>query len=456
MFSQSPNTSESSEQLSLFRDEDAGVCVWRPMQYLGCKLRALGPIARLVGELVPAGGRVLDVFSGTSVVAQALADRGLVVQASDAMEFCATAARATLGVGRDGAPDIEGLVLAAAGAVRGLEAGFEDALRVEADALLAGDGDALLGQVRTVPQIWQPAGASPALSQRFAALADRPGEPAFGIAPLAATHYAGTYFGVAQALRVDALRHGIHAARDALGPWGHDAALTALVSAMSTCAWTPGKHFAQAHRVGDDKALDFHRGRVLQDRAIDIDACFSDALRALRERPHTATSGHAGLHTTMEALLEHPGAPAALVYADPPYTAQQYSRFYHVPEVLTAYRVPRLQWHRGAVTVGLYPEGRFKSRFSSKRAAPGAFGDLLSLGAAHQATLVISYSDSASGHTGNGRMIGLDGLLELCRARSRAVKVVELDHAYRQFNHGERAVAERRDPEYLVCVFDPC
>src|SRR5262245_38132499 len=73
---------------------------FRPIQYLGCKLRALEAIVGRVARVRPRPARVLDIFAGTSVVAQGLAFAGFRVIATDAMAFSATFCRALLGVGR--------------------------------------------------------------------------------------------------------------------------------------------------------------------------------------------------------------------------------------------------------------------------------------------------------------------------------------------------------------------
>ena len=73
---------------------------FRPIQYLGCKLRALEAIVGRVAGVHPRPARVLDLFAGTSVVAQGLAFAGFHVLATDAMAFSATFCRALLGVGR--------------------------------------------------------------------------------------------------------------------------------------------------------------------------------------------------------------------------------------------------------------------------------------------------------------------------------------------------------------------
>ena len=58
--------------------------VFRPVQYLGNKLRALEHITAVTSGIVNAGAPVVDLFSGTPVVSQALAQLGNPVVACDA------------------------------------------------------------------------------------------------------------------------------------------------------------------------------------------------------------------------------------------------------------------------------------------------------------------------------------------------------------------------------------
>lgn len=73
--------------------------LFRPIQYMGSKLN----LAHLIADNICNGctnGVILDTFSGTSVVGQEFAKRGWKVITSDALEFCNTMSRATLGIGK--------------------------------------------------------------------------------------------------------------------------------------------------------------------------------------------------------------------------------------------------------------------------------------------------------------------------------------------------------------------
>ena len=60
--------------------------IFRPIHYLGSKLRVLQEIIAAVEDVAPAGGAVLDLFAGSGTVAMALARRRP-VYASDIQEY---------------------------------------------------------------------------------------------------------------------------------------------------------------------------------------------------------------------------------------------------------------------------------------------------------------------------------------------------------------------------------
>ena len=80
-----------------------------------------------------------------------------------------------------------------------------------------------------------------------------------------------------------------------------------------------------------------------------------------------------------------------LVYADPPYSTAQYSRYYHVLETLVKYDDPKVEFK------GLYRPDRFSSAFSKTSEVEKEFEYLFSNVAKFNKKLVLSYVNSGSG-----------------------------------------------------------
>ncbi len=434
-----------------------GSSVFRPIQYLGSKLRSIDYLTDWTSNRFPNGGTVLDLFTGTSVVAQSFADSGMQVVATDAMAFCSVFAESLLCIGRTSSNASPSSLLDIVTSISDsaiISPEFEKLAHMEQRALEASDAHKFFEMSKSIPQAWRD-NCSPSKSPikwprrpEYVTLIDNKQEA------IISSHYAGTYFGVEQALTIDKYRAAIEVAfmSKALSRWEYVTALTALLSSCSSAVFSPGKHFAQYHRIDESKDLKFHQKRILSDRSISIEKAFMAALDEIWKRPNQAENEHIALNTSMEDLIEKQDLLPAIdvIYADPPYTAQQYSRFYHIPESIVKFRPQEMQEFRGGITAGLYPTNRFKSRFSSKRQAPDAFANLINFSNVLEADLLISYSGSVSGATGNDRMIGLDELLTICRKSYSKVSVDTLPHAYRQFNESSIAVNARADEEYCV------
>lgn len=430
---------------------------WRPVQYLGSKLRSLDFISGELRDLDDCPGRVWEPFTGSSVVAQRLAAEGNRVWATDALASSATFAAAMLGVSR--ASSSTSLTEAAdevstPGTDPGIWAPWVER---ETEALVASDGSALLVGGADVPQRWRARSSGQSLRGLFAGVDEAATRTEVHHDGLMSATYAGTYFGIKQALTLEQLRSRIDVVappNDPASRWVRSGLLTALSSAASAAVFSAGKHFAQPHRVRPGKNLTFHAQRALRDRSVDIAEAFRLAAKEIERRAPDGEAQHEAGH----GLVEDVGASDLIergitaVYADPPYTAQQYSRFYHVLEVLTTGVPVRLQRVKGEVTSGLYPDNKYLSPYSSRQQAPAAFRHLLSTARDAEAHMILSYSDTRGAATGNARVVSLASLVQWTEEvyGKDAVTVQELDLRYRQFNSGTRGVADRRDPEFIV------
>ncbi len=440
-------------------DERCTTSPWRPVQFLGSKLRSLDLIAEAVRRLGSASATVWEPFSGSSVVSQRLASEGHRVWSADALASSATIATAMLGVGRPtDQTDLVSLAEAAVDHARlGVAPGWDLWVRQERQALSDGDGARLLAESQCIPQRWRPAGADRELTSLFTRVEAYAAAGMVSTVGLLSATYAGTYFGLGQSLELEALRGAVDAVTAEQGPgasWARATLLTALCHAASAAVFSPGKHFAQPHRVRDGKDLTFHAQRALQDRSVDVADEFLLATRTIERTARPSDEGHVAEHRlvgdTTAADLRTRGVSVA--YADPPYTAQQYSRFYHLLDTLVTGVPPALQRVQGEVTRGLYPEGRYLSPFSSRRQAPQAFRDLIRVAHLAGASVVLSYSAARGSATGNARIVSLEEIVGWVGEAYgvAAVSVDRLDLRYRQFNSSRAGVAGREDPEFLV------
>ncbi len=395
----------------------------RTLWYMGVKTRIIpGFIAGAIGELLSEGGALLDLCCGTAVVARSVAHRYPVL-ANDVQRFSAVIARAHLEGDRSWRRALESLDPEADlervfhNNLRQLSRLLPEALAREEELLLAATKEKSVGGrgsaarqyrefVEETPEMGDPgnsrsggAGSSYETLESLSPgmLRERRRDPGVLPCALITLYYANVYFGVRQAVVLDSLRAAIAQipATDAHRERKRDLYLAALLHAASVS--TSGtSHFAQPRSVRKDSEL----LAVIRRRRADIELEFHRALEAIRrewgQRP--ARHPHRVFQMEADALLA-PGGPlreenVGLVYLDPPYTADNYSRFYHVLETLVEYDYPQLQRRGGKITVGRYPlcQNRYQSEFCKKERVEGAFRRVIEGARRHSARLLVSYS----------------------------------------------------------------
>lgn len=209
------------------------------------------------------------------------------------------------------------------------------------------------------------------------------------------TYFANAYFGITQCCQIDALRGVIEWVKD---DCTKNVLLTVLMSVMSAAASTT-THFAQYLKVKSKSTCK----NLISKRKINI----IEECRALLKEYRVA--GLCDKEKNKDTKFDCYNLNYAecldsiildnhtLVYADPPYFKEHYSRYYHVLNTLCLYDYPAMavnpQTHK--FTIGRYREDRRVSDFGKKAKALGAFETLITKCATAGAWLMISYSDNS-------------------------------------------------------------
>ena len=233
--------------------------------------------------------------------------------------------------------------------------------------------------------------------------------------------YAWTYFGLHQCIEIDSARFAIDSClREgclSLDAWRW--ALVSLGRASLRVATTTG-HFAQYLRVHERTFR-----RIQRQRRRNV---WSEWLIALGSMRPCGSAGwremnRATCADSLDLLANDPKvSELGVVYCDPPYTDDQYSRFYHVLETLVSYDYPEVT---GA---GQYRQDRFTTPFSLKGQVEAAFKQMIGLVAAIGADLIISYPTNGLLHNVGGSVI------ELLKCNFASVSVVAtLPHVHSTF-----------------------
>jgi hypothetical protein len=269
---------------------------------------------------------------------------------------------------------------------------------------------------------------------------------------LVARYYGGVYFSFRQALQLDALLESV--AR--LGGSRRDTLLAAVLSTASEVVNTVGKQFAQPirprSRSGEPK--DHLIRKIVRDRDNDVLEVYAGWLERYRTIPSTGRP-HSALQGDYASFLQSYEGRLGAIYADPPYTRDHYSRFYHVLETLCLRDSPRVSTTRlggeQRMSRGMYRHERHQSPFCIKTQAPGAFGRLFVGARRFEVPLVVSYSPFDEARGARPRLMTVDGIVALAREHYRRVEVISAgDIAHNKLNTADRNVGMSYDAEVLV------
>lgn len=346
-----------------------------PIRYMGTK-RQLAQHVRRLAEIASPHGSLTDLFSGMGSVAAEHAGRRHVVT-NDAMSFTGALARARF-VGKDRKVTAAGLITRLRPLVREqrkyLMDMFHRELAAEAKVL---DGSAPdlathMGAVRH-------AGCDESFRRRAFHARSLSGAPAFKMACL---YYAGGYFSMRQAIDIDAIAFAIETVRG--GRKYADWLISAWLSACSRVINAPG-HTAQFLKANSNATA----GRIKAFWRRSIWDEFKDALADLEQvGPEPWRAGNRAVISDALALVQGRRlAGTGVIYADPPYTKDQYSRFYHLFEALYEYEYPTISGEGRAVSA----DERFSTGFCRITQVEASFIALFEGVAALGVPLVLSY-----------------------------------------------------------------
>ncbi len=310
------------------------------MKYMGSKTTLLaGELGEIILEQCESSGRFVDLFAGSGAVAHYVAlNTVLPVTSVDLQEYSrvltASVTERTVNLAKD----------------------------LTLNAWLDDDPDDN-AEVENAPLTKQGV-----LNQRIisAASAER----------FITRHYGGHYFSLHQAREFDSLYRALPSAEPA-----KTVALAALLRAASICAAAPG-HTAQPFQP-TEKLLPY----IAQAWSRDVRATVKSTLATLAPK-HAQTAGKAiaGDAGEIAATLSE----TDLVFCDPPYSAVQYSRFYHVLEGIALGGWDEVSGKGRAPAL----TSRKASDFSMKSKAPKAMKDLLRTLHERKCRAIITFPDT--------------------------------------------------------------
>ena len=401
---------------------------FRTVHYLGSKRRLLRPIREAIEEVAAPGSGICDLFAGSGTVSRHLGVDWSIT-AADIQEYSRALCNGFLNAPANSSmrsADLRREIFGGSLRVR-LYGALERLIEHEKECLqqarsgdLAGlcsliEHGSLLG-LEADKEIPDPALAD-ALRDAWERL-DAEGLAA-GLDTVVTRYFGGVYFSWRQAAELDVLLMAVHAiAEERI----RDYFLSAVLAVASDVVNTIGKQFAQPIKpYGADGQPKRHLiNQTIRDRSMGVMERFLSRVRQYEALPRFRRR-HRVIRGDYRAVLEDSALAFDAVYADPPYTRDHYSRYYHVLETMARRDEPvvsttRIRSHgRSRLSRGHYRADRHQSPFCIKSQVRRAFEELFRGVANRGIPLVLSYSPHWNETGGRPRLIAVDDLASLAR-----------------------------------------
>jgi adenine-specific DNA methylase len=444
----------------------------RVIQYLGSKLRILDEIENEIKEIIPSGGVVCDLFSGSGVVSYKLANR-YTVYANDVQAY---------------AELIAGVLLCCNKGEESVTKRYKDIIETDYYRYNKGKLVEIFGQALTLEKrvldnedyeglaelcnlnLYYDGSelteckkeAAKAVFGEALKFFDRATITALKeqrqYAALFSLYYLNSYFSLEQCVEIDSVRYALDKMHDMeeISDYEYRGLLVCLIHAVSEIVSTVGKNFAQPIKVTDENGdiKNFAIKRCMRDRKLPL-ADFFDSMSDKLENVAVLSEGNKSYcMDAMELLEKAEMSGVDVFYLDPPYTIDHYSRFYHVLETLVKYDYPNLERkkYRGHMHImnGRYRENRFQSNYCIPSRGYGEFEKVIERIHATGAAVVLSYSEDDSDKDTRKRVVTRDELIGILQKYYNKVEVRNLEHRYRKLSAKESNRKEMDNSELLI------
>lgn len=433
--------------------------MFRPIYYLGCKTAFSAPIVDAINRVDPGGGHVCDLFSGTGAIGVALAASRRVTTV-DVQEYSRVLCSAQLnppGINQATAQEHAEHV-ASSPLFRQLRECVAPLVSFEESAIassLDGDTADLVALVESPPLVIEGTEITNKRLDR-ARSAARTALVRAGLWSNAnatvCSYFGGTYFSYRQSADLDAILSYSHASESIV----KDTLLAAALSTASNLVNTVGKQFAQPIRPREKSGqIKKNLGNAVnRDRSLDAGQIYLDWMRRYSEILVTRHR-HEALKMGFEEALEKRGRDFSVVYADPPYTRDHYSRFYHVLETMCLRDAPVISHvtrnSYSGPSRGAYRADRHQSPFCIRSEAPRALNDLCSQTRRLGLPLVLSYSPHEAGDGTHPRVMSASDIVCIAKQSFGRVDVQLLDGStHNQLNRSDLVLTKRLHAEMII------
>lgn len=403
------------------------------LNYQGSKASLMPFIHQAIQKYIAPGDKVCDIFSGAGSVGAFLKTQHPIVS-NDAEKYASIISSALLNTPstaeltqvkdfflREFTPQQEALL-----------AKHKEQVNAERAALALDQTATLIDLYTAFPTIWNNAHITAQTLKQ---------QQAYN---LFLHYFAGTYFGIEQAICIDALVKTIHLVDSSDA---QNVLFSCLFFAMKETVFSKDGHMAQPLNISKNSA------RHLVQRKKNLIVYFTAKLNEFIAQSSPMPPTQQIFNLDMSDLLRDSSFNAQdirLIYADPPYTDMQYSRYYHLLNVAANYDYPQPTVIRGQYTTGLYTQGRNQSDLSKKSTAKIRLEELFQYCKAKGIILALSYAypDNRQTQKSDRYTMSIEELVTMANRIFGSAKVQIEQHKYQHANH--RNSATKEVIEYLI------
>lgn len=408
------------------------------LNYQGSKNNLSSFIQKNIEPYIQDGKAILDIFSGSAAVSNMFRDN-YQIYANDAESYASIIADAILNQAdiNSATELISSLDIEYTTTIKKLAKPIIDFVKKEQLALEKENYEQLIALYNLYPTVWNNQ-YSDITKNELTVDSIKQTHDFY----LFTTYYATNYYGINQALDIDCLIKIINLRF----PQYRNALLSCLFYAMKETVFSKDGHMAQP------LSLDKNKTRLFIQRKKNVYELFIKKFKEYITIPLSKFSGkNMVFNSNFEDLLEQNiFSNVGLVYADPPYTDMQYSRYYHLLNVAAKYEYPKLTITKNGYTKGLYTEGRYQSKLSQRSSAKQSLENLISFCAHNKTNLAISYAypQDRENQATDRYTISIDELIELAKKHYTNARVNVVTQDYNHANH--RNSEPKKVLEYLI------
>jgi len=412
---------------------------FRPIHYLGSKLRLLNFIQETIDQLDPTMGVVCDLFAGSGVVSKHLSLTRPVIS-NDIQEYSKIISCALLFTFKK--IELKNIQISESKIYEELFHTFEPLISYEQHALNElekGNMDKISEIMNYGSLINYEIANTASINQDFKVALDETNKRLKSSnltnskKTMVTRYYGGVYFSFFQAVIIDILLE----IKDKLPEKSKAIFHAAILSSASDIVNTIGKQFAQPLNPIDNKGKQKLNlaNKILKDRRLDVLIIFKKWI-GIYNNQQLSKFNNVVTKLNYEDVLNNQ-SNIKIVYADPPYTRYHYSRYYHVLESISLRDNPKITTIKkngsGIISKGVYRNDRHQSPFGLKSESDHSFDTLFRKTSEINASLVLSYSPYDDKSNATPRAQTINSIVKLANKYFKKVEAL----SFGQFSHSK-------------------